>query len=67
VEVMKMLEWIMIILTGLLLFSTVVCGLWLRYSGKPVEPSSLDFHMIVGMLAAISTVITIVILMMRKG
>jgi hypothetical protein len=32
-------------LTALLLLSTLICGLWLRFSGRPVEQSSLDFHL----------------------
>jgi len=64
---MRMLEWIMVIVTGLLLFSTVVCGLWLRFSGQKIEASSLDFHMIVGLLAVAATVVTIILLMIRKG
>ena len=64
---MRVFEWIMIVATGLLLFSTVVCGLWMRFSGKEIEQSSIDFHMYVGLLAAVATVITIVLLLMRKG
>ena len=64
---MRVFEWIMIIATGLLLFSTVVCGLWMRFLGKQIEQSSIDFHMIVGLLAAVATVVTIVLLLMRKG
>ena len=28
---------VLVIVTGLLLFSTVVCGLWIRYSGEVVD------------------------------
>jgi hypothetical protein len=42
------------ILTGLLLFSTVVCGLWLR-AHQPVDPSSLQFHMVIGLATAGAT------------
>ncbi len=33
------------LLSALLLLSTVICGLWLRFSGQPIDKSSLDFHL----------------------
>ena len=47
-------------LTGLLLFSTVVCGLWLR-AQQPIEASSLQFHMVVGLATAAMTAATLVV------
>lgn len=61
-----MIEITMTVITFLLLFSTVVCGLWIRYSGKEVEASSLDFHMWIGILTAVSVVATTIILLLRK-
>ena len=59
---MVKIETIMISVTGLLIFSTIVCGLWLRYSGEEINYSNLNFHMILGILTALSTIITIYIL-----
>jgi len=53
------------VVTGLLLFSTLICGFWLRYSGQEVEPSSLNFHMMSAVLTAAATVGTIVIALAR--
>ena len=49
------------VVTGLLLFSVVICGLWLRYSGKPVDESSLRFHMLLGLITAAASLITMVL------
>lgn len=57
---MKTIFLIGAILTGLLLFSTVVCGLWLR-SHQPVDPSSLQFHMIAGLATAAVTAATLIL------
>lgn len=59
---MVKIETIMISVTGLLFFSTIVCGLWLRYSAEEINNSNLNFHMILGILTALSTIITIYIL-----
>jgi len=56
---------IMMIITFLLLFSTIICGLWIRYSGEKFEKSNIDFHMIIGVLAAISNAISIILLLKR--
>jgi len=64
---MRLIEIIMIVITGILLFSTVVCGLWIRFSGQEVEVSSLNFHMILGILTAIATVITIILLLVNRS
>ena len=52
---MKTAVLIMAIVTGLLLFSTVVCGLWIRYSGE-VDESSTSFHMTIGIVTAVIAV-----------
>jgi len=56
---------ISIVVTGLLFFSTLVCGFWLRYSGQEVEASSLNFHMISAVLTAVATAGTIVLALAR--
>ena len=58
---MKTILVISAVLTGLLIFSTVVCGLWLRYSGEPVEQSSLNFHMLIGLATALVAYLTVVL------
>lgn len=45
------------IIASLLLFNVAVCGLWLRFSGKPIEKSSLDYHFYSAILFAIAFVI----------
>ena len=49
------------ILTGLLLFSTIVCGLWIRNSGELVEESSIIFHMVIGLATALVTAGTVIL------
>ena len=56
---MKVLTMVLAILAVLLLFSTVVCGLWLRYSGEVIEESSRQFHMVIGLTAALTSVAAI--------
>lgn len=56
---MKVLTMVLAILAVLLLFSTVVCGLWLRYSGEVIEESSRQFHMVIGLAAALTSVAAI--------
>ena len=62
---MKALKIIMVVVTSLLLFSTVVCGLWMRYSGKEVDDSSRLFHMVVGLAGVAATAVTLVLLARR--
>ena len=62
---MKTILIISAILTGVLIFSTVVCGLWLRYSGQEIAKSSLDFHMVIGLLTCAAMVATTVMALAR--
>lgn len=57
---MKTITMIMAVLTGLSLFSTMVCGLWMRYSGEEIVESSLNFHLGMAVLTALLTAVTIV-------
>lgn len=59
---MKALQIVSMSLTGLLLFTTVVCGLWLRYSGEIITDSNKSFHMVSGLLTAVFVVTSIVLL-----
>jgi hypothetical protein len=55
---MKTLLIVSAVLTGLLLFSAVVCGLWLRYAGSAIAESSPTFHMGMGLAAAVFSMVT---------
>ena len=53
--------------TLLMLFTTVVCGLWLK-ANQVVEASSIKFHVTVGLITAVLTVVLIVLLLIAlKG
>lgn len=58
---MKVFLMIIAIITGLLLFSTLVCGLWIR-ANKVTEMSSLNFHMNIGIASVIFGIITVIAL-----
>ena len=62
---MKTVILIMAIVTGVLLFSTTVCGLWVRYSGQADE-SSTQFHMVIGITTAAVTAITLILAVLRR-
>ncbi len=62
---MKTITMIMAVLTGLSLFSTMVCGLWMRNSGVEIVESSLNFHLGVAVLTAILTVVTVVMALVQ--
>jgi hypothetical protein len=59
---MKTTILIMDIVTGLLFFTTIVCGLWLQDSGEEITQSNKNFHMTAGLLTSIATAITLVLL-----
>ena len=62
---MKTVVWVMAILTGVLLFSTTVCGLWVRSSGQADE-SSITFHMAIGIATAVVTAATLILSLLRR-
>jgi hypothetical protein len=55
----------MAIVAGVLLFSTTVCGLWIRTSGQADE-SSTAFHMMIGIATAVVTVIALVLAVLKS-
>jgi len=63
---MKTIFIISAIATGLLMFSTMVCGLWLRYSGQEIAKSSLDLHLVIGLATAAATLATIVLAFVKS-
>lgn len=59
---MKTIMIITAVVTGLLIFSTVICGLWIKFSPDvPDVASSTQFHMVIGLLTALFSVISIVV------
>ena len=46
---MKTVVVLLDVVTGLLIFSTVVCGLWMKAQPE-VDPSSISFHMGIALL-----------------
>lgn len=58
---MKNISLIAAILSGLLLFSQVLCGLWIRNAGKPADESSIRFHVMFGLLTVAVVAVTLVI------
>jgi len=56
---MKTIQITLISLTGILLFTTVVCGIWMRYSGSVIEEADKTFHMVSGILAVILVAVTL--------
>lgn len=59
---MKVLIYVMSAATLLTLFSTIICGLWIK-ANHVVEASSIKFHATIGILSAVLTVSLIVIVM----
>ena len=62
---MKTVLLILAILSGVLLLSTAVCGLWIRYSGEADE-SSTQFHLLIGLASVAVTAVTLVLAVLRR-
>lgn len=58
---MKIFAIIIAIITGLLLFSTTMCGVWIR-AHHITAASSLDFHMQIGLLTTVFGMVSVVLL-----
>lgn len=65
---MRKIHVIMGIATAVLMFFTLICGLWMRstYPGTVVPESSIQFHMWMGAATAISLLVTVVSLFFKK-
>ncbi len=48
---MRALRVVLSVSAALLLASTAICGVWLRGQGTAVDPSSIGFHMTIGLLS----------------
>jgi len=62
---MKILIAILAALSTLLLLSTVICGVWIRFSGEVVEQSSINFHMGIAVLSVGVTILTVILAAVR--
>lgn len=58
---MKFFSIAIAIITGLLLLSTLICGLWIK-ANNVTEVSSLKFHMNIGILSVIFGCISVILL-----
>lgn len=65
---MRVFQIILAVVTALLLFSTLVCGLWLKYAGSAVtdRASSIQFHTGIGIAAVVFAFMTIITLFVTK-
>lgn len=57
---MKTLVIVLDVLAGLLLFSTLVCGLWMR-SQVELDPSSVGFHATIGIATVVVTALAMIL------
>jgi hypothetical protein len=57
---MKTVVIVLDIVTGLMIASTVICGLWMK-AQPTVDPSSIGFHMGIALLAAAFVAVTLVV------
>jgi hypothetical protein len=57
---MKTAVVILDVVTGLLLFSTVICGLWIKAQPE-IDPSSVSFHMGIALLTTAFVVISLLV------
>ena len=62
---MKLTHTILISLTGLLLLNTLVCGVWMRYSGAIIKEVDKNFHMVSGILAVVLVAVTLFLTVRR--
>jgi fumarate reductase subunit D len=60
---MKVISIISAVITALLLFSTLVCGLWI-HTNKVTDASSITFHMNIGIATVIFSSISVILLLM---
>lgn len=62
---MNAIQVISVSLTGLSLLSTLICGLWMRYSGEVITDANKNFHMGMAVLSMIFVATTIVLMVQR--
>jgi hypothetical protein len=57
---MKTIVIVLDIVTGLMIASTVICGLWMKAQPE-IDASSVGFHMGIALLSAAFVVVTLVV------
>jgi len=62
---MKPMHTLLMSITGILLLNTMVCGIWMRYSGAIVKEADKNFHMVSGILTALFVAVTIFLVARR--
>jgi hypothetical protein len=62
---MKTIQFVLMSLTGILLFNTIVCGIWMRYSGALITDANKNYHMVSAILTVVFVVVTMVIMARR--
>jgi hypothetical protein len=65
---MKITVIILSIISIALLLSTLICGAWIQGQGNKIADinSSIKFHAILGIIAIIVTIVTLILGMIRK-
>lgn len=62
---MKVFTIIISILAMISLFSTLICGLWINKQSV-VDPSSITFHLRIGVVSVVLVVMAIILLIIKK-
>ncbi len=62
---MKLLTMIIAGSAGILLLSTMICGLWIRSQKGGVDPSSITFHSTIAIVSVLFGLLTAVLLMVQ--
>jgi len=62
---MKPIHTIVISLTGISLLNTIVCGVWMRYSGAIIKEADKNYHMVSGILAVVLVAVTLFVIFRR--
>jgi len=62
---MKPIQTILISITGILLLNTIVCGVWMRYSGTIIKEADKNFHMVSGIFTAELVAVTLFVIVRR--
>jgi len=62
---MKALSIAIALLTGLLIVSTLICGLWIHSRPEPVDPSSITFHIKIAVASIVGTFAVIVLFLVQ--
>ncbi len=56
---MKVLRVALNVGATILLVSTAICGLWIRGQGAAVDPSSIGFHMAIGLVTVVVSLLAV--------